>query len=131
MLAKLNDLGVSKSFSRPRVSNDNPYSESLFRTLKYRPDYPNKPFEILDNARAWSDQFVRWYNREHLHSGINFVTPEDRHAGKDVEILNKRHQVYKDAKNRHPERWTHSTRDWQHIDEVALNKRNHSEKTTT
>lgn len=128
MLAKLQALGVTTSFSRPRTSNDNPYSESLFRTLKYRPEYPNQPFKTLDCARAWSDRFVHWYNDEHLHSAIRFVTPEDRHTMKDIDILEKRHHVYLDAKSRHPERWTTSTRDWRHIEEVPLNKRNDFEK---
>ncbi len=132
MLAKLQDLGVMPSFSRPRVSDDNPYSESLFRTMKYRPEYPERPFENLNSARDWAERFAHWYNNEHLHSGIRFVTPEDRHCGRDIKILSKRHQVYLDAKNRHPERWTGKTRNWQHIEEVALNKRNtYSESYTT
>ncbi len=132
MLAKLQNLGVMPSFSRPRVSDDNPYSESLFRTMKYRPEYPERPFENLNSARVWAERFVHWYNNEHLHSGIRFVTPEDRHCGRDIEILSKRHQVYLDAKKRHPERWTGKTRNWQHIGEVALNKRNiYSESDST
>ncbi|HIP82645.1 MAG TPA: IS3 family transposase, partial [Desulfocapsa sulfexigens] len=78
MLAKLQDLGVMPSFSRPSVSNDNPFSESLFRTLKYRPEYPEKPFDNLIEAREWAHRFVNWYNKVHLHSSIRFVTPEDR-----------------------------------------------------
>jgi len=74
MLAKLQDLGIMPSFSRPSVSNDNPFSESLFRTLKYRPNYPEKPFENVIEARAWADNFVVWYNTVHLHSSINFIT---------------------------------------------------------
>ena len=130
MLAKLKELGVMPSFSRPRVSNDNPYSESLFRTMKYRPEYPEKPFQTLDCARDWAERFALWYNNEHLHSGIRFITPADRHDGKDIEILSKRHQVYQKAKAGHPERWTGKTRDWCHIGEVALNKRNNSINTT-
>ncbi len=122
MLTKLQELGVMPSFSRPSVSNDNPYSESLFRTLKYRPEYPEQPFEEINNARGWTDRFVHWYNDEHLHSGIRFVTPADRHQGKDVEILAQRHQLYLDAKAKNPERWSGSTRNWSHISEVALNK---------
>lgn len=128
MLAKLESLGVMPSFSRPRISNDNPYSESLFRTMKYRPEYPEHPFEDLNSARDWAERFAQWYNNEHLHSGICFVTPADRHDRKDVEILEKRHQVYLEAKASHPERWTGITRNWKHIGEVALNKRNNSEK---
>jgi len=131
MLAKLDSLGVAPSFSRPRISNDNPYSESLFRTMKYRPEYPEHPFEDLNSARKWAEKFVQWYNNEHLHSGIGFVTPVDRHDQKDIEILEKRHQVYQEAKALHPERWSRTTRNWEHIAEVALNKRNSpSEKST-
>ena len=130
MLAKLKELGVMPSFSRPRVSNDNPYSESLFRTMKYRPEYPEKPFQTLDSARGWAERFAQWYNNEHLHSGIRFITPADRHDGKDIEILSKRHQIYQKAKDGHPERWTGKTRDWRHIGEVELNKRNNPIKTT-
>ena len=84
MLATLQNLGVAASFSRPSVSDDNPYSESLFRTMKYRPEYPTKPFETLEQARAWLDKFIDWYNNCHLHSGITFVTPAQRHAGVSV-----------------------------------------------
>lgn len=128
MLAKLESLGVMPSFSRPGISNDNPYSESLFRTMKYRPEYPEHPFEDMSSARNWSERFVQWYNNEHLHSGICFVTPADRHDRKDVEILKNRQQVYLDAKASHPERWTGITRNWKHIGEVALNKRNNQAK---
>lgn len=130
MLAKLKELGVMPSFSRPRVSNDNPYSESLFRTMKYRPEYPEKPFETLKSARDWADRFVQWYNNEHLHSSIRFITPADRHDGKDIEILSKRHQVYRKAKAENPERWTGNIRNWRHIGEVVLNRKNKSTKKT-
>lgn len=130
MLAKLQDLGVAPSFSRPSVSNDNPYSESLFRTLKYRPHYPEHRFADLDDARDWVEGFVRWYNHEHLHSGIRFVTPADRHAGKDEQILARRHQVYQEAKRRHPERWSGKTRNWSAVREVALNKINTGKQDT-
>ncbi|CAB3774108.1 hypothetical protein LMG29542_07587 [Paraburkholderia humisilvae] len=78
MLATPESLGMVASFSRPRVSNDNPYAEALLRTCKYRPDYPRKAFTSLDGARAWTQQFVRWYNHEHKHSGLKFVTPAQR-----------------------------------------------------
>lgn len=122
MLAKLQDLGVMPSFSRPGVSDDNPYSESLFRTLKYRPEYPNKPFKDLNEAREWADHFILWYNKEHLHSGIHFVTPNDRHNGRDVEILKKRHLVYQMARSNHPERWSGKTRNWNPVTEVPLKR---------
>lgn len=122
MLAKLQDLGVMPSFSRPAISNDNPFSESLFKTLKYRPEYPEKPFENIVEARDWAHRFVNWYNTEHFHSGIRFVTPEDRHTGKDIMILENRHRIYQEAQLRHPERWTGKTRNWNPAIEVVLKK---------
>jgi len=121
MVATLERLGVLPSFSRPRVSNDNPFSESLFRTLKYRPEYPAQPFVDLADARAWVSAFVRWYNTTHLHSGIRFVTPADRHAGRDVALLAARHLVYAAAHRRHPERWSGRTSNWDPIVDVTLN----------
>ena len=121
MLATLQELGVIPSFSRPSVSNDNPYSESLFRTLKYMPEYPDRPFVGLLAARTWVRGFVDWYNHEHLHSAINFVTPEQRHQGLDKQILAKRKQVYEQAKSIHPERWSGDTRKWEPVEEVYLN----------
>jgi len=121
MLATLQQLGVVPSFSRPSVSNDNPYSESLFRTLKYRPEYPEKPFSNLETARDWVADFVSWYNEEHLHSGIKFVTPDQRHRGEEIEVLNNRDQVYQAGKSRHPERWSGNTRNWEPVKEVYLN----------
>ena len=123
MLATLQALGVFASFSRPSVSNDNPYSESLFRTLKYRPGYPSKPFHSLDAARAWVDGFVEWYNHEHLHSAIRYVTPSSRHAGADVAILAYRRSVYQRARSQHPERWSGACRDWSRPLKVVLNHR--------
>ena len=122
MLAKLQDLGVMPSFSRPSVSNDNPFSESLFKTLKYRPEYPEKPFENITEARDWAYRFVNWYNGEHLHSSIRFVTPEDRHTGKDIAILSNRHRIYQQARSKHPERWTGETRNWEPDKQVILKK---------
>jgi putative transposase len=121
MLATLQTLGVVPSFSRPRVSDDNPYSESLFKTLKYCPEYPSEPFESIEAARAWVKDFVEWYNNEHLHSGIKFVTPSQRHKGQDKEILIKRKEVYEKAKEKNPNRWSGQTRNWNFIDEVYLN----------
>ncbi len=121
MLATLQALGVSPSFSRPAVSNDNPYSEALFKTLKYRPAYPNRAFESLLAARQWVGVFVQWYNEEHRHSAINFVTPAERHAGLDTALLEKRAIVYEAAKKRCPERWSGPTRNWQPILVVHLN----------
>lgn len=121
MLATLQQLGVIPSFSRPSVSNDNPYSESLFRTLKYRPEYPEQPFADLHAARYWVQGFVDWYNHEHLHSSINFVTPGQRHMGEDMRILAKRQQVYKQAKQKNPNRWSGEIRNWEPIRIVHLN----------
>jgi transposase InsO family protein len=122
MLAKLKELGVFPSFSRPSVSNDNPFSESLFKTLKYRPEYPEKPFDTIMDAREWVHNFVTWYNTVHLHSSIRFVTPADRHAGNDIKILANRHQIYQEARLRHPERWSGKTRNWESDTEVVLKK---------
>ena len=121
MLATLHRLGVLASFSRPRVSDDNPYAEALFRTLKYRPGYPRKPFESIEAARAWVAGFVAWYNGEHLHSAIRYVTPNDRHARRDLRILAARHHVYRAAYARTPRRWTRQTRNWTPIGPVTLN----------
>lgn len=121
MLATLQRLGVVPSFSRPRVSDDNPFSEALFRTLKYRPEYPNKPFEALEQTRQWVAGFVRWYNTEHLHSAIRFVTPDDQHSGREQEILAQRRRVYEKARRRNPQRWTGQTRNWDPVGPVILN----------
>jgi putative transposase len=121
MLAKLQQLGVMPSFSRPNVSDDNAFAESVMRTIKYCPAYPEHPFADLAAAREWVASFVAWYNDEHLHSGIGFVTPSQRHAGNDVAILAHRHAVYTVARERHPERWTGSTRNWARPDTVTLN----------
>ncbi len=128
MLAKLQDLGVTASFSRPSVSNDNPFSEALFKTLKYCPQYPRNPFTSVGEALAWVVKFVDWYNNVHQHSGINFVTPSVRHEGKDREILEKRKQVYELARQRNPNRWSGKTRNWDRVDEVFLNTKRTSSK---
>jgi putative transposase len=117
----LEKLNIQKSFSRPRVSNDNPFSESLFGTMKYRPEFPQKGFESLEKARLWVSEFVNWYNNIHKHSGLKFVTPAQRHTGQDKEILKKRHDVYVQAKKNRPERWSRSTRNWKAVEFVALN----------
>jgi putative transposase len=121
MLATLQRLGVVASFSRPQVSDDNPYVEAVFRTLKFRPGYPRRPFASLEQARHWVEAFVRWYNQEHQHSAIRYVTPEDRHAGRDVELLVARHALYQRARRRAPRRWTRDTRNWTPIGAVVLN----------
>ena len=121
MLSTLQKLQVMPSFSRPSVSDDNPFSESLFKTLKYRPSYPDGAFASLNEARMWVTKFVQWYNTEHLHSGIKFVTPKSRHDGQDESILNNRHEVYTKAKLANPLRWSGETRNWSMIKQVRLN----------
>jgi putative transposase len=122
MLAKLEQLGVMPSFSRPRVSDDNAFAESVIRTVKYHPSYPQRPFVDLEAARAWVNTFVAWYNDEHLHSGIAFVTPAQRHRGLDIAILAHRHDVYERARARRPDRWTRNTRRWEQPKTVFLNR---------
>jgi len=125
--AKLQELGVVSSYSRPRVSNDNPYSESLFRTVKYHPRWPSEGFESIEGARVWVKDFVQWYNHDHRHSRIKFVTPQQRHSGEDVKLLKKRHALYTKMRQRHPERWSTNTRNWQHDPIVELNPKHHKE----
>lgn len=121
MLVTMQRLGIMPSFSRPSVSDDNPYSESLFKTMKYCPLYPTKPFETIDEATEWVELFVAWYNTEHLHSAINFVTPDSRHRGSDIEILKNRNVVYENAKIKNPSRWSQTTRNWSRVATVKLN----------
>ena len=127
--AKLDDLGIQSSYSRPRVSNDNPFSESMFKTLKYCPQWPKDGFETLEDARDWVHHFVNWYNNEHKHSGIQFVTPNQRHDGDDVEILRKRDVIYQKARQQNPARWGGKTRNWEYIDKVSLNPDKKPKKT--
>ncbi len=96
--SKMYDLGVISSRSRPRVSNDNPYSESLFRTVKYCPRWPSEGFSSLESARQWLKGFVGWYNHEHRHSRIKFVTPNQQHEGLDIQILENRKKLYQKKK---------------------------------
>lgn len=121
MLATLHELGVASSFSRPRVSNDNAYAETLFRTAKYCPLWPERPFDTLDEARAWVNRFVAWYNHEHRHSALNYVTPSQRHAGHANHLLAARDALYAKARQQHPARWSRQTRDWTLANDVYLN----------
>lgn len=121
MLATLQTLGVMPSFSRPTVSNDNPHSEYMFRTLKYRPNYPKKAFADIAQARHWVTRFVLWYNNKHRHSAIKFVTPAQRHSGRDLDLLTARTAVYDAASVANPLRWSGSTRNWSPVKEVHLN----------
>jgi putative transposase len=124
LLSSLQGLGVVPSFSRPSVSNDNPYSEALFRTAKYRPAFPRGCFASLEAARDWVAHFVCWYNTQHLHSAIRFVTPDDRHTGREKALLAARRKLYSKARARKPERWTGEARNWDPIAEVTLNPDN-------
>ena len=112
MIATLQWLGVVPSFSRPHVSDDNPYSEALFRTLKHTPAYPRLPFADIDAAQRWVARFVDWYNREHRHSAIRYVTPDERHFGRELAILQRRQALYERARHLNPERWSRTTRNW-------------------
>jgi transposase InsO family protein len=122
MMAMLEKLGVKASFSRPSVSDDNPYSEALFRTVKYHESYPTheKFFEVTA-ARRWTEKFTNWYNYKHLHSALKFITPAERHEGQDVLLLEKRHEVYTQAQKNNPARWSRKTRNWSRIASVSLN----------
>ncbi len=116
-------LGITASYSRPRVSNDNSFSEALFRTCKYRPDWPIKGFATRADTQAWVKSFASWYNGEHLHSAIRFVTPDARHAGHDRATLANRYRtiLYAKARAQAPERWSGKTRNWQPAGPVWLN----------
>ncbi|MCP4294007.1 MAG: IS3 family transposase [Proteobacteria bacterium] len=105
MIQTLYNLGILPSFSRPRVSNDNPFSESFFKTVKYTAGFPSF-FTDLEHARAWMADFVNWYNTEHRHSGIGLITPEQRHCGEGSIIMGKRNNVMSKAYSLKPERWS-------------------------
>ena len=120
MIATLQWLGVVPSFSRPHVSDDNPYSEALFRTLKHTPAYPRLPFAGIASAQQWVARFVGWYNGEHRHSAIRYVTPDERHNGHELHILARRHKLYQLARRSHPERWSGAIRNWTPAGSVLL-----------
>jgi len=121
MLGTLHKLGVATSFSRPSVSNDNAYSEAMFRTMKYHPGYPDKPFDSLEEARHWVAGFQQWYNEQHRHSALKFITPAQRHRGEDQVLLRQRAQLYEAAKARRPERWSGNSRNWTRPEIIMLN----------
>jgi putative transposase len=120
--ARLEELGVLHSFSRPRVFNENPYSESLLRTTKYRPDYPRRPSTSAEEACRWVASFVDWYNLRHCHSGIKFVTPHQRQRGPAVKICLHRIEVYEQARQRHPRQWSRSIRCWRRPEVAWFNQ---------
>jgi putative transposase len=129
MLSAMHDLGVVPSFSRPRVSNDNAYAEALFRTAKYCPQWPERPFDTLEEARQWVHDFVIWYNEEHCHSGLKYVTPNQRHRGEANKMLEQRTDVYELARENNPMRWSGKTRNWKLNGSVYLNpERVHAEE---
>ena len=119
--SRLEELGVLRSFSRPGVSNDNPYSESLFRTVKYRPLYPSRPFRSREEACLWVTAFVEWYNHEHRHSSIPFVTPHQRHSGQAAAICTCHDPVCAEGRERHPRRWSRGTRCWRQPEVAWIN----------
>ena len=121
VLAMLHWLGIKPSYSRPRVSDDTPYAEALFRTAKYRPEFLSKGFADLHSARAWAMHFVHWYTNDHRHSGIGYVTPAQRHTGQDGALLAARHEVYQQARQSNPGRWSRKTRNWTPVGAVTLN----------
>ncbi len=121
MLATMHALGVEASYSRPRVSNDNAYAEALFRTAKYCPMWPEKPFDTLIEARAWVLKFVNWYNEEHRHSALKYVTPAQRHRRQDQALLEARAKLYAEARNSNPKRWARGPRNWKLPTAVYLN----------
>lgn len=121
LLDTLYQLGVQPSRSRPRVRNDNPYAESIFRTCKYRPEYPEKGFVDIVASRSWTLTFVRWYNQEHRHSGLKFLTPQQRHTGIGDQVLAERIRVYEEARRKNPSRWSRNIRNWTVPNEVWLN----------
>ncbi len=121
MLATMQNLGVVPSFSMPSVKDDNPFSEALFKTLKYNPGYPSNPFPSIHAATDWVQAFVKWYNDEHLHSAISFTTPSSRHSGMDTEILLKRKEIYRKARENKPQRWSGGIRNWDRKEVVYLN----------
>ena len=135
MIATLQWLGIVPSFSRPHVSDDNPYSEALFRTLKHTPAYPRLPFASIEAAQRWVADFVTWYNTQHRHSGIRYVTPDQRHYGLEKDILSGRLRVYERARRRRPNRWSRAIRNWSPVGTVVLNpgsaSKNVSEKQPT
>lgn len=127
ILSTFQALGITPSFSRPRVSDDNPYSESLFSTMKQAIGFP-KAFESLAAAREWMARFVDWYNREHLHSGIGLVTPHQRRCGQDHAIFAQRNQALQEAYSAHPQRWSRSPKLWEHEPQVVLNPAERNQK---
>ena len=121
LLTTLYNLGIVRSNSRPRVSNDNAYIESMFRTVKYMPSFPLNGFSHIETARRWVDAFVEYYNNDHHHSSLKFLTPNQRHNGSSEDILNRRKEMLETAKEKNPERWTGPVQDCTMEQAVWLN----------
>ena len=121
MKVTLEKLGIMASCSRPRASHDNPFSAAQLRTCKYRPDWPARGFATKAGAQAWVRPFTKWYNGEHLHSAIRFVTPSLRHAGLDRDALASRALLHANARAQKPERWSGKPRNWLPAGPVWLN----------
>ena len=127
MIMTLYNLGILPSFSRPRVSDDNPYSESAFKTLKYTPGFP-KYFTDLEHARTWIADFVNWYNNEHRHSGIGYITPNQRHSGIGKKIMQKRNETIMNAYSKNPERWSKKPYHYEEQNTIYLNPSRETKK---
>ena len=121
VLAMLQWLGVKPSYLRPRISDDNAYAQLLFRTAECRPEFPTKGLANRDDARTWAVDFVRRYNADHRHSAMRYVSLQQRHECKDQALLAVRHDLYGQARQRNPARWSGNTRDWSQIGVVTLN----------
>ena len=122
VVALMHSLGITPSHSRPRVSNDNPFSEALFRTTKYHPSLPPTGFADIHQARVWVQHFVKWYNNENYHSALRFVTPAQKHNGQDHSILARRKSLYEAKKAEQPKRWIQNkTRNWDPVKTTTLN----------
>ena len=118
----LEEMGGLRSFSRPRVSSDNPYSESPFRTVQCRPVFPSRPFANNEEACEWACAFVDWYNHRHHHSGIQFMNHHQHHNGSAKAICQQGAEVYEAARRANPTLWNRSTRCWLQPEDVWINK---------
>lgn len=123
LLALFYSLGICNSYSRPRISNDNPFIESWFKTLKYGVSYPGK-FSSIEEAREWFASFVAGYNNSHSHSGMHFITPQQVRSGQYESIINNRNQVMMEAKSRNPQRWSRHVKQLPEEHIVTLNAMN-------
>ena len=126
--ATLTRRGVLPSFSRPAVSTDQPYSESLFKPLQDPPGFPDQPFESLHEARPWVAGFQQWYDNVHRHRALQFVTPGARHRQQESALLPRRKRLYEAAKAQHPERWSGPSRNWEAEKIVYLNPNKSTDK---